>query len=74
MLLQQQIDEEVSRGLIRNLRAEHLLVNILGLCVFPYLARPIIQNVFNMKDEEYQVYLESRQTEIIDFVLKSISV
>ena len=74
MLLQQQIDEEVSRGLIRNLRAEHLLVNILGLCVFPYLARPIIQNVFNMKDEEYQAYLESRQTEIIDFVLKSIAV
>lgn len=74
MILQQQIDEEVSRGLIRNLRAEHLLVNILGLCIFPYLAKPIIQNVFSMKDEEYQAYLESRQTEIIDFVLKSISV
>ena len=74
MLLQQQIDEEASRGLIRNLKAEHLLVNILGLCIFPYLAKPIIQNVFNMKEEKYQAYLESRQTEIIDFVIKSISV
>ena len=74
MLLQKQIDEEVSRGLIRNLRAEHLLVNTIAMCLFPFFARPIVQNIFNMTNEEYESYLESRQTEIIDFVLKSISV
>ena len=74
MLLQQQIDHEVSGGLIRDIKAEHLLVNTIAMCLFPFVARPIIQNIFTMKDEEYQAYLESRQTEIIDFVLKSISV
>jgi len=74
LLLQKQIDEEASRGLIRMIKAEHLLVNTLAMCLFPFVARPIIQNIFNMKDEEYQSYLESRQTEIIDFVLKSITV
>jgi len=74
MLLQEQIDHEVSGKLIREIKAEHLLVNTLAMCLFPFVARPIIQNIFNMEDEEYQAYLESRQTEIIDFVLKSISV
>jgi len=74
LLLQTQIDDEASRGLIRMIKAEHLLVNTLAMCLFPFVARPIIQNIFNMKDEEYQSYLESRQNEIIDFVLKSITV
>jgi len=74
MHLQKQIDEEAARGLIRPVKAEHLLVNIIAMCIFPFVARPIVQNIFDMTDVEYQQYLESRQNEITDFVLKSISV
>lgn len=72
--IQKQIDKEAAQGLIRTIKAEHLLVNIIAMCIFPFVARPIVQNIFDMTNEEYQVYLESRQNEIIDFVLKSISV
>jgi TetR/AcrR family transcriptional regulator len=72
--LQKQIEDEASRGLIRMVKAEHLMVNIIAMCIFPFVARPIVQNIFVMNDEEYSVYLESRQNEIIDFVLKSIAV
>jgi TetR/AcrR family transcriptional regulator len=50
------------------------MVNIIAMCIFPFVARPIVQNIFDMNNEEYQLYLESRQTEIVDFVLKSITV
>ena len=73
-LLQKQIDEEVNQGIIRMIRAEHLLVNIIAMCIFPFVARPVVQNIFDMTDDEYQLYLDSRHTEIVDFVLKSISV
>ncbi len=72
LLLQKQIEDEAGRGLIRAVKAEHLLVNIIAMCIFPFVARPIVQNIFEMNDEEYRFYLESRETEIIDFVLKSI--
>jgi AcrR family transcriptional regulator len=72
LLLQKQIDEEAARGVIRAIKAEHLVVNIIALCVFPFVARPIVQNIFEMNDEEYQAYLSARESEIIDFVLKSI--
>jgi len=73
-MLQQQIDEEAALGLIRPIKAEHLMVNIIAMCIFPFVARPIIQNVFNMDDPKYNAYLESREAEIVDFVLKSIAV
>jgi len=73
-MLQKQIDEEASLGLIRPIMAEHLLVNIIAMCIFPFVARPIIQNIFSMDDQRYSAYLESRETEIVDFVLKSIAV
>ena len=72
-LLQKQIDDEAARGIIRTIKAEHLLVNIIAMCIFPFVARPIVQNVFDMNNDEYQAYLKSRQTEIVDFVLKSIT-
>lgn len=72
--LQKQLEEEAARGLIRNIQAEHLIVNVISMCLFPYIARPIVQNIFVMSDEEYTLYLANRQNEIIDFVLKSISI
>ena len=74
LALQEQIDEEAALGHIRKIRAEHLFVNIIAMCLFPFVARPIVQNIFMMSDEDYASYLESRQTEITDFVLKSIAV
>lgn len=73
-LLQKQIDREVSLGIIQPVKAEHLLVNIIAMCIFPFIARPIIQNIFNMDETAYLKYLESRETEVISFVLKSIAV
>lgn len=74
MRLQKQIDEEASRGLIRHIKAEHLMVNIIAMCIFPFVARPIIQNMFGYSQEEYSLYLEAREKEIVDFVLKSLAV
>ncbi len=73
-ILQKQIDAEAALGLIRPIKAEHLVINIVAMCIFPFVARPIVQTMFAMNDEEYRKYLDSRQNEIVDFVLKSITV
>jgi TetR/AcrR family transcriptional regulator len=73
-LIQSQIDREAGQGLIRAIKAEHLMVNIIAMCIFPFVARPIVQNIFAMNDDEFNTYLNARQSEITDFVLKSIAV
>jgi AcrR family transcriptional regulator len=74
LLLQKQIEDEAALGLIRMVKAEHLVVNVIAMCIFPYVARPIVQNIFTMNDEAFNSYLESRETEIVEFILKSIAI
>lgn len=73
LLFQQQLDSEAARGTIRPIKAEHLIVNIVSMCVFPIVAKPIIQNIFEMNDDKYQQYMAEREAQIVEFVLKSIS-
>lgn len=73
LMLQTQIDNEVGKGLIKPVKAEHLIVNIIAMCIFPLVARPIVQSIFNKSDVEYNAYLLERENEITDFVLKAIS-
>jgi len=73
MLLQDQIDDEAARGLIRPFKPQHVIVNIVAMCILPFVARPIVQTIFTMDDEAYSLYLQQRENEIIGFVLNSIS-
>lgn len=71
--LQQQINKEVELNQIRPIKVEHLMINIISMCVFPYVAKPIIESLFKMDRIQYQYYMEARKTEIVEFVIKSIS-
>jgi AcrR family transcriptional regulator len=67
------IKKEVEKGTIRPIEPEQLIVNILGLCIFPFVARPIIQGVVFKGDRKaYQLFLESRKKEVAEFVIHSI--
>lgn len=65
--------EAMERGEIRKMKPEHLMVNIIALCVFPFAARPMIRHVaFRGSDAELKKFLEERKTEVKQFVLKAI--
>ncbi len=73
MALQNQIDKEAALQKIRPIKVEHLMVNLISMCVFPYVAKPIIKHLFQFDDKAFAGYLEERKTEIVDFVINSIS-
>lgn len=51
----------------------HFLVNLIGLCVFPFAARPLIQRMMFANDEAaYNQFLEQRKEEISDFMINAI--
>lgn len=70
--LQQQLDQEAEKGLIRPMKAEHLLANVLSMCVFPFIAKPILMQVLEFDEQGFSAYLLERESEISEFVLKSI--
>ena len=67
------IKKAIDDGEIRPIEPRQLILNIFALCLFPVVARPIMQRIFfENNSKEYNLFLEGRTREITDFVLKSI--
>lgn len=70
-----QLQDEVNKGIIRSVDSRNLMTNVIGLCIFPIVARPIIQGVmFNNDKKEYEAFLAQRKQFVVDFIINSIKV
>lgn len=55
----------MKKGLLKKVDPEHLLVSIMGMCVFPFVAKPIASHMLGKPDEEYGRFLKNRKKEIM---------
>ena len=63
---------EATKGKIHPM---HLLINIMGLTVFPFVAGPLLQNVGNMKTEDFNNMMDDRKKMIpvwFDSIIKGL--
>ena len=67
------VNEEIEKGNIQPVDPFHLIVNLLSMCIFPFVARPILQHVIFDEDKEiYNTFIEQRKNEIPEFIINSI--
>ncbi len=72
-LFAQQIDAEFRKGNIRKVDPFHLIVNMLAMCVFPFVATPILKTViFEGNDENFEKFIEERKKSVPQFIINSI--
>jgi TetR/AcrR family transcriptional regulator len=68
-----QIKQEIEKGSIKNFDPRQLLVNILSLTIFPFIAKPIFMRLmFGNKDAQFNEFLEERKSHIKDFISNAI--
>ena len=68
-----QINAEVQAERIRPIAFEDLLINILSLCIFPIIARPIFKPMLFEDDiKQYNLMIERRKIEAAEFIIKAI--
>lgn len=70
--MRNQIRKEVEAGIIRPMKAEDLMANLISLCVFPFIAKNIFSSMLDMSEEDYMLFLAARKTEIPTFIINSI--
>ncbi len=63
-----QIMNEMVEGKIRAFHPFHLVMTILGMCVFPFAARPVLKAVGGMDENAWQTLMKDRAIEIRRFV------
>jgi len=69
----QSVQQEAKAGIIRETDPLHLIVNILGLCLFPVIGRPIISAILFKGDQPaYDHFLAERKHEVTNFIIHSI--
>ena len=68
------IDKAIEEKVIRPIQPVHLITNILSMCVFPFIAKPIITGfVMDGDKTKYQQYIDERPDEVVAFVKKAVS-
>lgn len=69
---QTQINTAVKSGLIKNISAQQLLINIQALSIFPFIAKPMIRKVMHMTEKQYQEMIAVRKNDVAKFIIAAI--
>lgn len=71
--LMEQINKRQAENEIRSIDPRSLIINMISLNAFPFIARPILKGVlFNNSDEAFDQYLKNRNKEVIDFMIDAL--
>ncbi|HQK36611.1 MAG TPA: TetR/AcrR family transcriptional regulator [Bacteroidales bacterium] len=71
--LDEDLAEASQRGIIRPVNAEHLVINMLSLCIFPVVAEPIIAGIlFHKNEAEYKQFLLTRKELVAEFIINGL--
>lgn len=73
MPFMQMLASEIKSGKYKdNLRTEDVMLNIIGLCIYPFIARPMIQTMLGLNNEDFDALIESRKETIPEVILASL--
>jgi len=71
---QKQINAEVKKGTIKKITADQLFINIQSLCIFPFLAKPMIKGLMQFDDKAYMAMIDRRKKEVAQFIISAIKI
>jgi TetR/AcrR family transcriptional regulator len=68
-----QMKEEEVKGILRPMDPRHLITNIISMCIFPFIARPLIKPMlFEDDPKKYDRFIKEKKAIIKRVILDSI--
>lgn len=68
----EQIEKEVKKGTIKKISPLHLLINMISLCVFPFVGKAMIQSINGLDELQFRNIIIQRKKEVSKFIIDSI--
>ena len=69
-----QMEQEIEGGRMRKISPVQLLMNMMGMCVFPFVGKPILQALMGLDELQFRMTMEQRKQQVAAFVLNSIRI
>ena len=66
--LTRQYAEAVARGEISEPNLMHAILNVIGLVIFPFVAKPILSAITNLPEEQYKALMLQRKEQIPQWI------
>ena len=67
-----QIKEETARGTIIEIDPKQLIINIISMSIFPFMAKPMAMGILDISEKEFKAIIVKRKTEVAKFTINSI--
>jgi len=71
-VLRKQLAAAAAAGRIRRITAEQFVVSLVGLLVFPFVARPLLPGLIGIDAERFPAFVEARKRDLPDFFLAGL--
>ena len=68
----QQIEKEVKKGTIKSISPVQLLMNMISMTIFPFIAKPMFQINIGLDELQFRSVMEQRKKEVPKFIIDSI--
>jgi TetR/AcrR family transcriptional regulator len=70
--LLQQIEKEIKKGTIKRVSPMHLLLNLLSMTIFPFIAKPMLLRNLQLDELQFRQMMEQRRKEVPAFIISAI--
>ncbi len=68
----EQIEKEVKKGTIKKIHPMHLLMNLISMTIFPFVAKPMMIRNLRMNELQFSQAMQQRRMEIPKFIIDAI--
>jgi AcrR family transcriptional regulator len=68
-----QVQDAVESGAIKPISGRQLLMNTMSLCVYPFIAKPIIKTMMQMDENSFMGMMEERKQGVFQFIRSSLT-
>ncbi|WP_123847970.1 TetR/AcrR family transcriptional regulator [Chitinophaga lutea] len=67
-----EIGTAMENGTFRKVNPAQLMVSIISMCIFPFVARPLLQAAFTVNDMQFGMMMQERKKFVTDFVMHAL--
>jgi TetR/AcrR family transcriptional regulator len=68
----EQIEKEVKKGAIKRISPLQLLMNLISMTIFPFVAKPMFEKTLGLDELQFRAIMEQRKKEIPKFIIDAI--
>lgn len=68
----EQVNKEAAAGIIKPVSPVNLMLNMVSMCIFPFVGKPMAKMVWQLNDKQFLQLMHERKTSVAEFVIDSI--